>query len=616
MSATHPSVAGAAPSVARELNYSIVVAAHGSRDEAGVREFEALIGLMKKRAPGRHITYGCLEFALPTIDEGVRAAVDAGARRVVMLPALLLAATHAKNDMPGELTLLKREFPEVEFHFGAPMDLHPLLLRLAQQRIVEAEAASERIVKRSDSCLVVVGRGTSDPDANSDVSKLARMLQEGLGFGASYVCYAGTARPAVKEGLRAAARLGCERSVVFPYFLFDGVLVKRIYAEVDELRAREPECEVLKAGYLGAHDDVAAVFLERAQEGVEGRAVMNCSLCKYRVQIVGFEEQVGAPQQPHHLQVRGLLGRTAGAAMATVNPADLQTVQASAGETPLAAPYAINSPAAVTTTTATTIAASSPTGDASTVEFSTAAMRAVASSAVDVPPAEAALRLSASTQQRWQPYEPHPIEAESFKIIESGRDWSGTPEGERRVSQRLVHTSGDFNIVDELFFSAGAVEIGVRALLRCQRVVTDVTMVASGLKRALLQHLEVDVWCGVHDRETHVLAQNAGITRSAAGIRRAWEKWGNDVIVAIGDAPTAIAEATRLVRESGWRPQLVVGLPVGFVGTRECKDELRRCLQVPRITNSGTRGGSPWAASVVNALMIGAVDYLAGVWLL
>jgi precorrin-8X/cobalt-precorrin-8 methylmutase len=190
------------------------------------------------------------------------------------------------------------------------------------------------------------------------------------------------------------------------------------------------------------------------------------------------------------------------------------------------------------------------------------------------------------------------------------------PEGHRRVAQRLVHTSGDFNIVDELFFSAGAVEIGVRALLRCRRVVTDVTMVSSGLKRALLQQLDIDVWCGVHDRETHVLSKNAGITRSAAGIRRAWEKWGNDIVLAIGDAPTAIAETTRLVRELGWRPQLVIGLPVGFVGTRESKDELRRCLQVPRITNSGTRGGSPWAASVVNAMMIGAVDHLAGAWAL
>ena len=190
------------------------------------------------------------------------------------------------------------------------------------------------------------------------------------------------------------------------------------------------------------------------------------------------------------------------------------------------------------------------------------------------------------------------------------------PEGQRRVAQRLVHTSGDFNIVDELFFSSGAVETGVRALLRCRRIVTDVTMVSSGLKRSLLEQLDIDVWCGVHDRETHALATNAGITRSAAGIRRAWEKWGNDIVLAIGDAPTAIVETVRLVREVGWRPQLVVGLPVGFVGTRESKEELRRCLQVPRITNSGTRGGSPWAASAMNAMMIGAVDCLTGAWTL
>jgi precorrin-8X/cobalt-precorrin-8 methylmutase len=512
-------------------DYSIVVAAHGSRDPAALREVETLLALMKGHGPRTTITHGFLEFALPTIDDAVREVIEGGASRVVMLPALLLAATHAKNDMPGELALLKRQFPDVEFHFGAPTELHPLLLQLSQQRIVEAEACSRRTVRRADTCLVVVGRGTNDPDANSAVSKLARMLEEGMGFGASFVCYAGTAAPDLADGLRRAARLGCERVVVFPYFLFDGVLVKRIYSAADELQARHPELEVLKAGYLGPHDAVAQVFLERAREGFEGRATMNCSLCKYRVQIVGFEEQVGTPQQPHHLKVRGGGPGEAGP--------------------PMTKP---------------------------------------------------------------QKYQPHPIEAESFRIIEAGRDWCGMQEGEKRVAQRLVHTSGDFGVVEELFFSRGAVDIGMRALLRCRRIVTDVTMVASGLKRSLLEQLGIDVWCGVHDRETHMLSASTGITRSAAGVRRAWEKWGNDIILAIGDAPTAIVETTRLIREAGWRPQLVVGLPVGFVGTRESKDELRRCLQVPRITNSGTRGGSPWAASVVNAIMIGAVDYLAEEW--
>lgn len=513
-------------------DYSIVVAAHGSRDPKAIEELEALVALMKARSPQRTITHGYLEFARPTIDEGVRSAVQAGERPIVMLPALLFAASHAKNDMPGELAMLKREYPQVDFHFGAPVDLHPRFLRLAQQRITEAEARSASVVRRADTCLVVVGRGTSDPDANSQVCKLARMLHEGLGFGQSYVCYAGTAEPEVKEGLRSAARLGCARIVVFPYFLFDGRLVKRIYAAADDLTERHPGIEVLKASYLGPHEEVAEAFLERAREGLEGRAAMNCSLCKYRVQIVGFEEQVGQAQRAHHLAVRA-------------RPADASARGAAQTETP-------------------------------------------------------------------RPYEPHPIEAESFRIIEAGRDWSGWAGGERRVAQRLVHTSGDFAMAEDLYFSPGAVEAGVRALLRCRRIVTDVTMVLSGCKRSLIDQLGIALWCGVHDRETRVLADNTGLTRCAAGIRRAWERWGNDAVIAIGDAPTAVMEAVRLVREQGWRPQLIVGLPVGFVGTRECKQALRNCLQVPRITNRGTRGGSPWAASVINALLIGALDHLAG----
>ena len=182
----------------------------------------------------------------------------------------------------------------------------------------------------------------------------------------------------------------------------------------------------------------------------------------------------------------------------------------------------------------------------------------------------------------------------------------------RDVLQRLVHTSGDFDIVDDIFISQGAVEAGIKALSRYPRVVTDVTMVQSGLRRALLQQLSVQTICCVHDEETKLLAEANGLTRSAAGIRRAWMQFGNDVILAIGDAPTAVEEAVRLVNEQQWRPHLIIGLPVGFVGTRECKENLRRCLRMPRITNRGTRGGSPWAAAVVNAMLIRAANNCTG----
>ena len=510
--------------------FGIVIAGHGSRDPDGIREFEALMALVRARAPQHVVSHGYLEFASPTIAQALAANLAAGARQVVMVPGVLLAASHAKNDMPTELLTFARAHPDIDFHFGAPLGLHPLLLQLIQERIIAAEATSARTVRRADTCLVVVGRGTTDSDANGDVAKFARMIEEGMGFGASTICYSGTAKPLVADGLRAAVRLGYTRLVVLPFFLFDGVLVKRIYAAADAVQEREPELEVLKAGYLGVHPHVANALLDRAREAMEGRAAMNCSLCKYRVQIVGFEAQVGEPQRAHHLQARGLLE------------------QAAAAET---------------------------------------------------------------VQTAFVPYLPHPIEAESFRIIAAGRDWSGFPAAHLTVLQRLVHTSGDFNAVDDIFISPGAIETGIRALLRCKRVVTDVTMVQTGLKRALLEQLGIETWCGVHERETALLAQAQGITRSAAGIRRAWEKFGNDIVLTIGDAPTAIMEATRLIREQGWRPQLVIGLPVGFVGTCEAKEELKRCLQVPRISNSGTRGGSPWAASVVNGLMIDALNQLA-----
>nr|WP_221196995.1 MULTISPECIES: precorrin-8X methylmutase [unclassified Herbaspirillum] len=505
--------------------YGIVLAGHGSRDPDAVREFEALVELVRQRVPGQVVTHGYLEFSSPTISAAVEANIAAGSKQVAVVPGVLLAARHAKNDMPAEVLALAKEHPQVDFHFGAALNLHPQLLQLAQERVMAAEASSPHTVRRDDTCLVLVGRGTTDPDANGEVSKMARMLEEGMGFGGVYVCYSGTAKPLVADGLRAAALLGFARVVVLPFFLFDGVLVKRIYAAADDLAQREPQLEVLKAGYLGVHRHLADVMLERARDAVEGRAAMNCTLCKYRVQIVGFEQQLGEPQQAHHLQVRGLLERAPEVETAPVFP----------------------------------------------------------------------------------PYEPHPIERESFEIIAAGRDWSGFPAQHLTVLQRLVHTSGDFNAVDDIYFSTGAVEAGVRALLRCKRVVTDVTMVQTGLKRALVEQLGIETWCGVHDRESHLMAQTQGITRSAAGIRRAWEKFGNNLVLAIGDAPTAIVEATRLIRDHGWRPQLVIGLPVGFVGTRESKDDLRRCLQVPRITNSGTRGGSPWAATVVNAMMIDAI---------
>ena len=104
----------------------------------------------------------------------------------------------------------------------------------------------------------------------------------------------------------APCRLGFRRIVVFPYFLFTGVLVRRIYEAVDAVAARHPEVEFVKAHYLDDHPLVVETFVERIRGIAAGDVNMNCSLCKYRTQVIGFERDVGAPQESHHHHVEGI----------------------------------------------------------------------------------------------------------------------------------------------------------------------------------------------------------------------------------------------------------------------------------------------------------------------
>ena len=548
-------------------NFGLVIAGHGSRDADGTREFEEALMLLKQRQPDRVITHGFLEFAIPTIDEALRENVRMGSRKIVMVPGILFAASHGKNDMPVELLSVKPEFPEVEFHYGGPMGIHPLLLKLFQERIISAEAQSAQMIPRHESLLVVVGRGTTDPDVNSNVNKIARMVEEGMGFGSSYVCYSGTAKPLVADGIARAAQMGYRRVVVIPYFLFTGILIKRIYSAIDEIQPKFPDVEVLKAGYLGVHPHVTDVWIEKAREALVGINYSNCSLCKYRTQIVGYEGEVGKVQEAHHHHVRGILGDSHshhhGAEAAHSHPHTYHQHDHS-------------------------VDVSHTHGHLHHHEY------------LRVREHKSAVKLSSA-------YVPHPIEAESFQLIEANYDWSAHSSRVKAILQRLVHTSGDFSIVEDVFFSPTAIQQGVKALLDGAIIVTDVTMVQSGLKRSLLSSLELTTSCSVHDPETRLFAEACGLTRSAAGIRRAFLQHRNEpIILAIGDAPTAIREALRLIQQEQWQPRLVIGLPVGFVGTLESKQELQECQLVPRITNQGTRGGSNWAAAVVNALMIQA----------
>lgn len=288
------------------LKTAVMVCGHGSRDSDAIAEFELVAAGLKAMLPAVDIETGYLEFAQPVIRDGLEKLVSRGARRILALPGMLFAASHVKNDLPWEVNSFGARNPGIELRFGRDLAIEPKLLKAAADRIAEAERSARCPVSRAETLLLVVGRGTNDPDANSNIAKVTRMLWEGMGFGWAETAFSGVAHPLVEPGLRRAAMLGFRRIIVFPYFLFTGVLVKRIYAAVDQVAADHPEIEFLKANYLRDHPLVLDCFADRVAEMADGEPAMNCRLCKYRAQIIGYESAAGAPQQGHHHHVRGI----------------------------------------------------------------------------------------------------------------------------------------------------------------------------------------------------------------------------------------------------------------------------------------------------------------------
>ena len=287
--------------------YGVMICGHGSRSKSAVTEFAVLAEKLAPMFPEWPVEYGYLEFATPVIKTGLDNLRAQGVTHVLAVPGMLFAAGHAKNDIPSVLNTYAAEHG-ITIQYGRELAVDLQMLQAAGDRISQAIAdadAANGEVARSDTCLVVIGRGASDPDANSNISKISRMLWEGMGFGWAEVGYSGVTFPLVQPCLEHVTRLGFKRIVVFPYFLFSGILIDRIYGFTDEVATAHPDIEIVKAGYLNDHPKVIATFADRVREILEGSNNMNCAMCKYRAQVLGFEEEVGLPQESHHHHVEG-----------------------------------------------------------------------------------------------------------------------------------------------------------------------------------------------------------------------------------------------------------------------------------------------------------------------
>ncbi|MFL6111673.1 MAG: sirohydrochlorin chelatase [Catenulispora sp.] len=277
---------------------ALLIVGHGTRDADGAADFRALVARVARRAVSSTkrldaassapaVDGGFIELSAPPVGEAVTRLVDAGHSRLAAVPLVLVAAGHAKGDIPGSLNRERLRHQGLSFSYGRPLGVHPTILSLLEARLDAVLPREER----ADAAVLLVGRGSTDPDANAEVYRASRLLWEGRGIGMVETAFVSLARPSVAEGLERCRRLGAERIVILPYFLFRGVLPDRIA----EQSGGYPVAPV-----IGDCDELADLVLERYAEAVAGDIRMNCDTCVYRIAMPGFEHRVGAVQAPHH----------------------------------------------------------------------------------------------------------------------------------------------------------------------------------------------------------------------------------------------------------------------------------------------------------------------------
>ena len=277
------------------MTLPLLLVGHGTREPAGVEQFHAFVQRVRQLAPHIDVAGGFIELADPPITEAVAQLSALGHSEVVAVPLVLVAASHSKGDVPAALLREQVRLPGLSFRYGRPLGVHPIVVSLLDQRLAAVVPAAER----TRTSVVVVGRGTTDPDANADVAKVARLLWEGRDWPIVEPAFISLTTPSVSEAMERCRLLGATGIAVVPYFLFAGVLPDRVVAQAVAYQDAHPDLDVRVADLLGGDDAIADLVLQRYTEAVGGDIRMNCDTCIYRTSMPGYERKLGAPQAPH-----------------------------------------------------------------------------------------------------------------------------------------------------------------------------------------------------------------------------------------------------------------------------------------------------------------------------
>lgn len=269
----------------------VLLVGHGSRSEEGRDELLALGELSALAIAPVPVRTGFLELSDPPALDALDDLVGSGVQRVAVVPLMLNPAGHAKNDVPAIVIEGRRRYPRIEFAYARALGVEHTTIDLARSRI---EAAGGHGLP-----LLVVARGTTEPEANADGARVARLLAELCDAPTVVTGFSGLTWPLVPDALEHCRMLGANAIVQFAWYLCTGVLVDRMRQEGADFASRTG-VEVIWAGHLGPDPQLAPLVAARAAEALAGEVKMSCDLCSYRAPFPGLEERVGQARGVGH----------------------------------------------------------------------------------------------------------------------------------------------------------------------------------------------------------------------------------------------------------------------------------------------------------------------------
>lgn len=251
---------------------ALMLMAHGSRNAEARAEYVRIRDAVAERLPSETIVFSALEFPdddkLPSIEEGWRRCLALGARRIVALPFFLFPAGHVREDLPNELEHARGLHGDVEIDLVPPLGPTEELLDVLETRATDVIAEMDAEAGR-DTAVLLVGAGTSDPDANGDLCKAARLLWERRSFPLVEVAWVSLAEPTVPQAIERCLKLGARRIAVVPYFLNTGVLLSRIESHLRPIRERHANVPMRLAAHMGLHPRLIDLLERRTREGFD-----------------------------------------------------------------------------------------------------------------------------------------------------------------------------------------------------------------------------------------------------------------------------------------------------------------------------------------------------------